>query len=149
MRLYRGQYGLIGSYELMRLKWDFDIASYHNLWVAPFMTDQHLDPGWLTRQLRLRNLVLRAMENFAGLFGRAEESLRERGAYYRRNRGVFSYGLENIDFLPQIGLPRSQRETLEQAERTFNLVRRDALALLGEDAGAEWPLRSFVTRSLA
>ncbi len=149
MRLYRGLYGMIGSYELMRLKWDFDIASYHNLWVAPFMTDQHLDLGWLSRQLRLRNLVLRAMENFAGLFGRAEESLRERGAYYRRNRCVFSYGLENIDFLPQIGLPRSQRETLEQAERTFNLVRRDGLALLGEDAGPDWPLRSFVTRPLA
>ena len=49
------------------------------------------------------------MENFAALFGRVEESLRERGAYYRRNRGVFSYGLENIDFLPQIGLPRSQQ----------------------------------------
>ncbi len=65
MRLYRGLYGMIGSYELMRLKWDFDIASYHNLWVAPFMTDLHLDEGWLRRQLRLRNLVLRAMENFA------------------------------------------------------------------------------------
>ena len=83
MRLYRGLYGMIGSYELMRLKWDFDIASYHNLWVAPFMTDQHLDADWLRRQLRLRNLVLRAMDNFAALFGRAEESLRERGAYYR------------------------------------------------------------------
>ena len=150
MRLYRGQYGMIGSYELMRLKWDFDIASYHNLWVAPFMTDQHLDPDWLRRQLRLRNLVLRAMENFAGLFGRAEESLREQGNYYRRNRGVFSYGLENIDFLPQIGLPRTQRQTLEQAQRTFNIVRRDALALLGQDAGEEdWPLQAFVTRPLA
>ena len=109
MRLYRGLYGMIGSYELMRLKWDFDIASYHNLWVAPFMTDLHLDEGWLRRQLRLRNLVLRAMENFAALFGRVEETLREQGDYYRRNRGVFSYGLENIDFLPQIGLPRSQQ----------------------------------------
>ena len=148
MRLYRGLYGMIGSYELMRLKWDFDIASYHNLWVAPFMTDQHLNPDWLRRQLRLRNLVLRAMDNFAELFGRAEESLRERGAYYRKNRGMFSYGLENIDFLPQIGLPRTQRETLEQAERTFNIVRRDGLALLGQDAGPDWPLRSFVTRSL-
>ena len=148
MRLYRGLYGMIGSYELMRLKWDFDIASYHNLWVAPFMTDLHLDEAWLRRQLRLRNLVLRAMENFAALFGRVEETLREQGDYYRRNRGVFSYGLENIDFLPQIGLPRSQKETLEQAERTFNLVRRDALGLLGEDAGGDWPLRSFVTRSL-
>jgi flavin-dependent dehydrogenase len=149
MRLYRGLYGMIGSYELMRLKWDFDIASYHNLWVAPFMTDKHLDPDWLRRQLRLRNLVLRAMENFTALFGRAEASLRAGNAYHRKNRGVFSYGLENIDFLPQIGLPRSQRETLEQAERTFNVVRRDALALLGEDAGPDWPLRSFVTHSLA
>jgi hypothetical protein len=139
---------MIGSYELMRLKWDFDIASYHNLWVAPFMTDLHLDPDWLRRQLRLRGLVLRAMENFAELFGRIEETLREQGDYYRRNRGEFSYGLENIPFLPQIGLPRSQRETLEQAERTFNLVRRDGLALLGLDAGADWPLRSFVSRSL-
>ena len=95
------------------------------------MTDQHLDPDWLRRQLRLRNLVLRAMDNFAELFGRAEESLRERGAYYRRNRGEFSFGLENIDFLPQIGLPRTQKQTLEQAQRTFNIVRRDALALLG------------------
>jgi flavin-dependent dehydrogenase len=149
MRLYRGLYGMIGSYELMRLKWDFDIASYHNLWVSPFMTDQHLDPDWLRRQLRLRNLVLRAMDNFAELFGRAEESLRERGAYYRRNRGEFSFGLENIDFLPQIGLPRTQRQTLDQAQRTFNLVRRDALALLGKDAGEEsWPLQAFVTRPL-
>jgi flavin-dependent dehydrogenase len=148
MRLYRGLYGMIGSYELMRLKWDFDIASYHNLWVAPFMTDKHLDADWLRRQLRLRNLVLRAMENFADLFGRAEEMLRADGNYYRRNRGVFSYGLENIDFLPQIGLPRSQKETLEQAERTFNVVRRDGLALLGRDSGPDWPLRSFVTQSL-
>jgi len=149
MRLYRGQYGLLGSYELMRLKWDFDIASYHNLWVAPFMTDQHLDLRWLRRQLRLRDLVLRAMENFAGLFGRVEASLRASGSYYRRNRGVFSYGLENIDFLDEIGLPRSRHQTLEQAARTFNQVRRDALALLGRDAGEEsWPLQAFVTRDL-
>jgi len=149
MRLYRGQYGLLGSYELMRLKWDFDIASYHNLWVAPFMTDQHLEPRWLRRQLRLRDLVLRAMDNFAALFGNVEESLRASGDYHRRNRGVFSYGLENIDFLHEIGLPRSRRQTLEQAARTFNQVRRDALALLGRDAGKEdWPLQAFVTRDL-
>jgi flavin-dependent dehydrogenase len=148
MRLYRGQYGLLGSYELMRLKWDFDIASYHNLWVAPFMTNQHFDPAWLKRQLRLRDFVLAAMENFAKLFGRAETVLRERGDYYRKNAGMFSYGLENIGFLDQIGVPRSQRTTLRQARDTFNQVRRDGLALLGEDAGDDWPLQSFVTRSL-
>jgi hypothetical protein len=149
MRLYRGQYGLLGSYELMRLKWDFDIASYHNLWVAPFMTNQHLEPTWLRRQLRLRDFVLAAMDNFAKLFTRAEATVRERGDYYKKNTGMFSYGLENIPFLDQIGLPRSQRQTLEQARATFNQVRRDGMALLGEDVGDEvWPLQSFVTRSL-
>ncbi len=149
MRLYRGLYGTLGSYELMRLKWDFDIASYHNLWVAPFMTNQHLEPAFLRRQLRMRRFVLLAMENFARLFQKAEGRLREQGDYHRRNRGVFSYGLENIDFLDRVGLPRTRRETLEQAARTFNVVRRDALALLGEPGGdEEWPLQAFVQRDL-
>jgi hypothetical protein len=151
MRLYRGLYGLIGSYELMRLKWDFDIGSYHNLWVAPYMTGQHLDPAFLRRQLRLRGLVLGVMENFAGLFAHVEASLRERGLYHRRNRDAFSYGLENIDFLPEVGLPRARRRTLEQAAATFNVVRRDALALLDREPGAAdeaWSLQAFANRSL-
>jgi hypothetical protein len=148
MRLYRGLYGTIGSYELMRLKWDFDIASYHNLWVSPFMNGEHLAPAYLRRQLRLRGLVLRVMENFATLFQRAEAELRARDLYYRSNRGVFSYGLEEIDFLEEIGLPRSRKRTLRQAERTFNVVRRNALALLGEEPGADWPLKAFATAPL-
>jgi flavin-dependent dehydrogenase len=150
MRLYRGLYGTIGSYELMRVKWDFDIGSYHNLWVAPYMTDLYTDADFVHVQLRQRRFVLRVLENFAALFRRVEASLRERGAYHRRNSGVFSCGLENIDFLPEIGLERSRRRTLEQAERTYNRVRRDALALLGEATdGPDWPLSAFVTRALA
>jgi flavin-dependent dehydrogenase len=148
MRLYRGLYGLIGSYELMRLKWDFDIGSYHNLWVSPYMTDMLTDVAFVSRQLRQQRFVLGAMENFRTLFQRVEAALVARGAYYRKNRGVFSYGLENIDFLPKVGLPRSRQETLEQAARTFNVVRRDACALLGEEPGEPWPLQAFVTRSL-
>ena len=148
MRLYRGLYDMIGSYELMRLKWDFDIGSYHNLWVSPYMTDQLTDLAFLARQLRQQRFVLGVMDNFGALFRRAEQALREQAAYHRRNRGVFSWGLENIDFLPQIGLPRSRSETLEQAARTFDTVRRAACGLLGEAAGDPWPLRAFVTRSL-
>jgi flavin-dependent dehydrogenase len=149
MRLYRGLYGLIGSYELMRLKWDFDIGCYHNLWVSPYMTDLYTEPEFLRRQLRQRRFVLRAMENFAALFRRLEAELSARGAYHRGNRGRFSYGLENIDFLHEVGLPRSREATLAQAQRTFDVVRRQALGLLGEDAGDEpWPLRAFVTRPL-
>ena len=149
MRLYRGLYGMLGSYELMRVKWDFDIGSYHNLWVAPYMTDQLFEPAFLRRQLRQRRFVLGLMDNFARLFRRVETELLARGDYHRRNRGAFSYGLENIDFLEEIGLPRSRRTTLEQAARTFHVVRRDALALLGEEAGEEpWPLQAYVTRDL-
>jgi hypothetical protein len=139
---------MIGSYELMRLKWDFDIGSYHNLWVAPYMTDQLTDAGFLSRQLRQQRFVLGVLDNFRGLFQRAERELSARGAYHDRNRGVFSWGLENIDFLPQIGLPRSRSETLAQAARTFDTVRRNAAGLLGEDAGEPWPLQAFVTRPL-
>jgi flavin-dependent dehydrogenase len=148
MRLYRGLYGMIGSYELMRLKWDFDIGSYHNLWVAPYMTDQLTDPAFLSRQLRQQRFVLGVLDNFRGLFQRAERELAERGAYHRYNRGVFSWGLENIDFLPEIGLPRSRSQTLAQAALTFDTVRRNAAKLLGEDAGEPWPLQAFITRSL-
>jgi hypothetical protein len=77
-----------------------------------------------------------------------EAKLALSGAYHRKNRGVFSHGLENIDFLPRIGLPRTRQEMLEQAARTFETVRRDACALLGEEPGEPWPLQAFVTRSL-
>ncbi|MDX1648493.1 MAG: hypothetical protein R3263_01445, partial [Myxococcota bacterium] len=148
MRLYRGLYGMLGSYELMRVKWDFDIGSYHNLWVAPYMTDQVFETGFLRRQLRQQRFVLALMDNFTALFRRVETELRARDAYHRGNRGAFSYGLENIDFLEEIGLPRSRHRTLEQAARTFHVVRRDALALLGEEAGDPWPLQAYVTRAL-
>jgi flavin-dependent dehydrogenase len=148
MRLYRGLYDLVGSFELMRLKWDFDIGSYHNLWVSPYMTDQLTDVAFLSRQLRQQRFVLGVLENFRGLFQRTEQALREQGAYHRQNLGMFSYGLENIDFLPKIGLPRSREETLEQAAHTFNIVRRDACRMLGREPGEPWPLQAFVTRSL-
>jgi hypothetical protein len=148
MRLYRGLYGMIGSYELMRLKWDFDIGSYHNLWVSPYMTEQLTQPPFLSRQLRQQRFVLGVLDNFRALFERAEKHLVQRGAYHRKNRGVFSYGLENIDFLPQIGLPRSRKTTLDQAARTFEIVRRNACALLGEEPGEPWSLQAFATRPL-
>jgi flavin-dependent dehydrogenase len=148
MRLYRGLYGMLGSFELMRLKWDFDIASYHNLWVSPYMTDMLTDTEFVRRQVRQQRFVLGVLDNFRGLFERLEKELVAKGAYHRKNRGMFSWGLENIDFLPQIGLPRSREETLAQAARTFNIVRRDACALLGQEPGEPWPLQAFVTRSL-
>lgn len=148
MLLYRGQYGLLGSAELMRQKWDFDLGFYYNLWVASYMQDLHLDPAWLRRELRQSRFVLRAMANFSSLFRRVEARLREDGHYYRGNRSGFHYGLEHIDFVEEVGRPRSRRRVLEKTAEIMNAVyqRTARLVAKGEDAvpGAPLPLTAFV-----
>ena len=146
MLLYRGLYDAMGSYELMRMKWDLDIGSYYNLWVSPYMLDQHLDTRFLRRQLRMRPFVLQALRNFADVFRRVETSLRDRGEYFRCNNGTFSYGLENIDFVDQVGTPRSRRDVLKKTEELFNHVLGQANELIGDDTACDRrPLQSFMS----
>lgn len=145
MRLYRGLYGMLGSYELMRLKWDFDIGCYYNLWVDPYLKDEYLDERFLRRQVRQQRFVLQALQNFSELFQGAETHLRERGLYHRCNRGVFSYGLENIDFVEEVGLPRTQRSVLEKTAEIFNGVRRRGLALQDREAQEHLALTTMMT----
>lgn len=145
MRLYRGLYGMLGSYEAMRLKWDFDIGCYYNLWVDPYLKDQVLDARYLKRQVRQQRFVLQALQNFSDLFQQVQAHLEESGRYHARNRGVFSYGLENIDFIEDVGLPRSQRVVLEKTGEIFNGVRRRASELLGREAGPDLPLTTMMT----
>jgi hypothetical protein len=132
MLLYAGLYGGLGSFELASAKWDFDIASYYNLWVSAYMCDRHFDLAFLREQLRLRPFVLNVLRNFAALFQRVEGRLRERGEYFRGNAGRFYCGLDGIRFMQQVGTARSQGEVFTQAAETFNQVRAKALQLLGE-----------------
>ncbi len=154
MLLYRGQYALLGSAELMRLKWDFDLALYYNLWVSAYMQDQHLDARWLRRELRQERFVLQAMQNFADLFEKARQKLVAEGRYHRGNRGGFSYGLEFIDFVEAVGMPRPRKAVLEKTGEIFNSVYLRTRELLGKPKDAPpaqpMPLTSFmVDRPLA
>jgi hypothetical protein len=135
--LYRNQYESFGSFELGKLKWDFDIGCYFNLWVSPYLRDEHLDPRWLRRQLRMAPLILSALGNFNALFRRVADSLRKRGEFYRANQGRFTPGLDHLDFLQRVGLPRPRREVLEKTGDIFNDVRRRALHLLGPDTALD------------
>jgi len=141
MRLYRGLYGTMGSFELARVKWELDIASYYNLWADAYLRDLHLDRDWLVEQLKLARPVLRALGHFADLFRGVEDELRAKGDTFRANEGRFHYGLEHIDFAERVGQERSPEEVLETAARTFNGVRARALALLGADPERVEPLR--------
>ena len=147
LSLYRGQYPTFGSFELTRMKWDLDIGSYFNLWVTAYMQDQHLDRGWLKSQLRMRPLVLQALATFGELFREVAQVLRDEDRFYARNLGEFSYGLEHMDFVPEVGLPRSRRRVLEKQTEIFNAVRRSAAELLGRpgaETSSSLPLSAFV-----
>lgn len=133
--LYRDLYSIFGSQELMRLKWDFDIACYYNLWAAPYMNDQHLDLRFLKGELRRKDFVLQALATFAGFFKQIERALHERGAYYRGNVGRYIGSLELVDFMDDIFAPRPRKQVLRTTEAIFNATRDRGLALL-RDIGA-------------
>src|SRR5574338_153938 len=130
LRLYRGQYPVIGSYELCKLKWDFDLGCYYSLWLAPYMLDRHLDVDFLRSQLRQREHVLKALSNFAALFRSVEGALTARGEYHRRNRGEYSEGQDALGFLREVGVRYLEREAQQRARVLFNRIRGQALDLL-------------------
>jgi flavin-dependent dehydrogenase len=134
MRLYIDQYSHLGSYELCKLKWDFDVACYYNLWLSSYLQDQHLDKEFLEGQLRQSSFVLTALANFGKLFGKIDRHLTDTGQYRRRNRDEYSTGAGQLDFATQVGLPRTEEDVMRQTEEIFNAIRFRGLELLGRAA---------------
>ncbi len=130
--LYAGLYDTLGSFELSRLKWTFDIGCYYNLWVQAYFRDEHLDLPALRKQMKLAPLILGLLQNFATLFRRCEAELRASGRYFDQNTGRFLYGLEDIDFAEEIGNERSEAQVMATTLKVFNIVRAQALELLGK-----------------
>lgn len=154
MLLYRDLYSTFGSYRLLKLKWDLDIACYYNLWVHPYFRDDHLDAEFLADQLKQGEFVMQALRNFRDLFKHCEQVMRERGDYYEGNTGEFFGGLQNIDFEREVGADLTRKQVLKRTGRYFNLVREGALELLATKPPAEpyqpLPLFEFLLdRSLA
>jgi hypothetical protein len=150
LSLYRGQYAQLGSWDTCRLKWDFDIGSYYNLWVDAYMRDRHLDEAWLRAQIAQGPLVLRSLGHFADLYAKVESALRSRGEYNARNSGEYNNGRECLWFLDEIGQPREDARVLELTEEIFNRVWHRGLDLIdGEPAPKarrRKPLASFMGR---
>lgn len=138
LQIYTDQYSVFGSYEVNKLKWDFDIGCYYNLWVSAFLHDEHLDERELERQLASKDAVLAALGNFARLFRKVDDHLTAQGQYYRLNRGQFSNGQDCLGFAMSVTKKRSTKEVLKKTEEIFNTVHHRALDLL-EDAKSAKP----------
>lgn len=141
MRLYRQLYGVLGSFELMRLKWNLDLPSYYNLWVTPVLLGRHLETAFLREQLRLQPMLLQALDNFSGLLRAAEAALRKRGDYFRANTGEFYDSIAPIaDLAFDVGLERSRRAILKRQQTTFNQAFAEGLDLVEGRSGARPPV---------
>ena len=144
MKLYRDQYPVLGSFETMRLKWNFDISCYYNLWLDFFLRDHHLDLRKLREQLRRKEYVLTALENFRLLFGRLVRELDKSGQYHRANLGHFNDGTDLLHFQDEIGVERKKGSVNARTEEIFNFCLADARRILGEAGGAPLDLHQFM-----
>jgi flavin-dependent dehydrogenase len=134
MRVYRGLYPILGSYELFRVKWQLDIALYYHMWVAQYLRDRHLDPDFVREEVERADLVLNTLANFAELFQTMVDRFQASGRYHRLNLGQFADPLEGVDFVRDIADPTPRRLELKRQGEIFNRARRRALELLGDAA---------------
>lgn len=132
MLLYRHQYPALGSFETMRLKWNFDIACYYNLWLDFFLRDHHLDPRKLREQLRRKDYILGALRNFNALMQRLVQELESSGQYFRSNLGHYSDGTDLLSFQDEIGRERGKNAVNQRTEEVFSFCAKEAARILGD-----------------
>jgi len=144
--LYRDLYPTLGSFDLFRIKWDFDIHHYYNLWYDAYAQDRHLDLAWLREQLAMRDPILVSLGNFSRLFREAADELRRRGTYFDRNLDRWGYGLSAVDFVQEVGRQRPRKQVLRAVSAISNECRARVIRLLeGDDREIEpMPLGAFM-----
>lgn len=146
MHLYRDLYRCFGSYELMRIKLNFDLGCYYNVWLDPVVLDRHLDPRFLMGELRRAKDTLHALQKFGDLFRTVEARLRAEGRYYDKNLGEYNRGVDCLrSWMDEVGTPRKKPAVTRRTEEVFNYARDESLKLLGRsDVPAEpWRLYQF------
>jgi len=132
--LYREQYDLFGSFELMSIKWNFDIAAYYALWVNSYLMDKHLDIDDLRHEMRQSTFVIKALERFSALFLECERKVSATGGYNRRNLGEMAEGLGDLSFAKDVGL-LDKRQAERHSLDAFGKARARCFELLGRPVG--------------
>ena len=144
MGLYQDQYSLLGSYELLKLKWQLDFPLYYHLWFSQYLQDHHLNEDFLQEQIQGKTQVLNALRNFSCLFRSVEETLRSGKDYYRHNSGHFTDALEGVDWVKEVGTPQAPKQTLTRLNQIFNRTYHRSLELMGRTSSPR-SLSHFVT----
>lgn len=150
MRLYRQLYGLLGSFELLRLKWQLDFPLYYQLWVSQYMQDRHLDETFLVNHQDEHEMILNVLSNFSDLFRKAEQVLHQDGTYYKSNCSQFAHALEGMNWVEEIGHPQTQHQQFKRLGEILNRIRGQALDLIERGEGnisrETLPLSRFLSK---
>lgn len=150
MLLYRDLYSLFGSFDLLKMKWQFDFALYYHVWLSQYMQDLHLQEAFLKQELENKTLILNALSNFSDLFRNVEHHMRTQGVYYQSSSGCFSHALQGVNWVEEVGLPREIRHQFTRLSEIFNKTRHQALDLLEgsvpNGTRAPLPLSQFLAR---
>lgn len=147
LALYRALYPLLGSFRLFRLKWDLDLTAYYDLWLSSYRLDEHLDPRALRAQRAERPFVSAALVQFNRALARAGRLARADGSYFEDNRDRFLDALATIDFVREVGQPRSMAAVREILLQSFRRARRHLASAAGTrlaEGGPEPDLEDFV-----
>ena len=139
MLLYRNLYSLLGSYELLKLKWQLDFPSYYHIWLSEFMQDLHLNEEFLIEKIHEQQPVLNALSNFSQLFQKVERHLHDTKAFYRGNLGKFTNAVEGVEWVKEVGQPQTPRQFFSRLHEIFNGCQEQANQLLGTSK-SEYPL---------
>jgi flavin-dependent dehydrogenase len=135
MTLYEHQYPLFGSYNAMRIKLPFELASYYNLCVRPYMLDNHLNLEWLAKANAKHPQIMSEFKELEGLFAELGADLKQRGLYYSRNLGQYRVGFDQVvPFALEMGSNVPEATVDAHQELIASVARKQALRLLKRTA---------------
>ncbi len=120
--LYQHQYKTLGSFDIMSAKWNFDLATYYNLWLDDFMGDKHLEPKHVRAQVRRKKFIIEAQTAIRDRFRAMAERTLADGRYYRHNLGMYNPGTNMDWFWREIGTGRTRRRQNEITAEIFERI---------------------------
>jgi hypothetical protein len=143
MLIYRNLYSTFGSYELLKVKFNFDLGCYLNVLYDVFALDRHLDMRYLQAELRRKDDQLTTLSHFSSLFQAVEKELWKNGTYHRGNLGNYNRGIDCVKpFLEEMATPRKKILINQRTEEVFNYGRDEAMKLLdGHTVSPRGPLK--------
>ena len=135
MYLYRDLYSLLSSYELFKLKFQWDLPLYYHIWLSEFMQDLHLDEEFLANQVQGQQQALNSLSTFSKLFKRVERHLQGTQSLYRANLGNFTDAFEVIDWIKEVGQPLTPQQSVTRLREIFRRSFEQANDLLKVRSG--------------